>query len=325
MKKILPTRLRRTETLRRLVRETHLSMNDFIYPIFVVEGQGIEEEIPSMKGQYHYSIDRLVLALPRLVELGIQAFLLFGVPEVKAFSVSEHNATKGVVQEAIKVIKTYNKALLVITDVCLCQYKEDGHCCFFNPNGTIDRAKTLASLSTIALSHAQAGADMIAPSDMMDGRIAALRTTLDENGFEHIPIMSYSIKYASAFYGPFREAAHSAPSYGDRKSYQMDPANKKEAQLELQLDFEEGADILMVKPAMPYLDMIAFASESMSVPIAAYQVSGEYVMLRNAVDCGAMDEKAIYESLIAIKRSGAGLIISYFAKDMKALIKRYGD
>lgn len=325
MKKTLPTRLRRTDILRKLVRETHISLNDIIYPIFVVEGQNIEEEIPSMKGQYHYSIDRLQLALPRFIDLGIKAFLLFGVPDVKEFSTSQDCATKGVVQEAIKVIKAYDAGLCVITDVCLCQYKEDGHCCFFDEQGHINRKRTLDSLAAIALSHAQAGADIIAPSDMMDGRIAALRHTLDENGFEHIPIMSYSIKYASSFYGPFREAAHSAPSYGDRKSYQMDPANKKEAQMELQLDLDEGADILMVKPAMPYLDMIKMASDSMPVPIAAYQVSGEFVMLRNAVDTGAMDERAIYESLIAIKRSGAGLIITYFAKEVQQLIKKYGD
>lgn len=325
MKNNLPTRLRRTETIRRMVRETQISMNDIIYPIFVVEGTGIRQEIPSMKGQYHYSIDQLALSLPQLVEAGIQSFLLFGVPEVKNFSESSSCATEGVVQEAIRCIKQYDASLLVITDVCLCQYKEDGHCCFFDDKGQIDRQRTLESLGEIALSHAMAGADMIAPSDMMDGRIRQIRNVLDSNGFEHIPVMSYSIKYASSFYGPFREAAHSAPGYGDRKSYQMDPANKKEAQLELALDMEEGADILMVKPAMPYLDMIKLASDTMSVPIAAYQVSGEYVMLRQAVDSGAMDERAIYESLIAVKRSGAGLIITYFAPEVVSLIQKYGN
>lgn len=321
MSKKLPTRLRRTSTLRRLVRETVLSMNDIIYPVFLVDGNGIKEEIPSMKGQFHYSVDAFIKDLPELMEVGIQGLLLFGVPSAKVDEIQDH----GVVQDGIKAIKAFCPDLLVITDVCLCQYKADGHCCYFDENGTIDRLKTLDSLSTIALSHARAGADIIAPSDMMDGRIGALRNILNTNGFEHIPIMSYSIKYASAFYGPFREAAHSAPSYGDRKSYQMDPANIKESVIELELDVEEGADILMVKPAMPYLDRIAYASEAMTLPIAAYQVSGEYVMLKNAVDMGVIDERGIYESLIAIKRSGAKLIITYFAKELQQLIDKYGN
>lgn len=325
MSKKLPTRLRRTATLRRLIRETYLSMNDIIYPIFLVEGQNIKEEIPSMKGQYHYSVDTLINDLPMFKEVGIQAFLLFGVPSVKEKDLTNELLSEGVVQEGIKAIKAYDSDLFVITDVCLCQYKSDGHCCYFDTQGQIDRMKTLDSLSTIALSHAQAGADMIAPSDMMDGRIAALRNILNTNGFEHIPIMSYSIKYASAFYGPFREAAHSAPSFGDRKSYQMDPANIKESAIELELDIEEGADILMVKPAMAYLDRIAYASENTPLPIAAYQVSGEYVMLKNAVDAGVVDERVIFESLIAIKRSGAKLIITYFAKEIEQLLAKYGN
>lgn len=323
MQALLPTRLRRTSTLRNLVRETTLSMNDAVYPIFVVEGENIETEISAMKGQYHYSVDRLMAALPRFKALGIQALLLFGVPSEKDEDATRVTAENGIIQQAIRGIKAFDANLYVITDICLCQYKSDGHCCFFDDESHIDRKKTLSKLSEIAISHARAGVDMVAPSDMMDGRIGSMRDALNGSGFEHIPIMSYSVKYASAFYGPFREAAHSAPSFGDRRAYQMDPANKKEAQLELQLDWEEGADILMVKPAMPYLDIIKTASDTQQVPIAAYQVSGEYAMLRNAVDQGVVDEGAIYESLLAIKRSGASLIMTYFAKDLKGLIDKY--
>ncbi|MBC7961176.1 MAG: porphobilinogen synthase [Vallitaleaceae bacterium] len=315
--------MRRTHTLRNLVRETTLSMNDVVYPIFVVEGENIEAEIPSMKGQYHYSIDRLEAALPTFKAQGIQALLLFGLPSKKDEAASMAYDSDGIVQKAIRTIKEFDSELYVISDICLCQYKSDGHCCFFNEDGNIQRGKTLETLSKIALSHAKAGVDMVAPSDMMDGRIESLRLDLNNDGFEHLPIMAYSAKYASAFYGPFREAAHSAPTFGDRRAYQMDPANKKEAQLEMQLDLAEGADVLMVKPAMPYLDIIKTASETMVVPIAAYQVSGEYAMLKNAVEAGLMDERAVYESLIGIKRSGATLIMTYFAKELKGLIEKY--
>ncbi|MBC7960937.1 MAG: porphobilinogen synthase [Vallitaleaceae bacterium] len=323
MQNLRPTRMRRTHTLRNLVRETTLSMNDVVYPIFVVEGENIETEIPSMKGQYHYSIDRLEAALPAFKALGIQALLLFGLPSKKDEAASTAYDYEGIVQKAIRTIKAFDSELFVISDICLCQYKSDGHCCFFNEDGNIQREKTLETLSKIALSHAKAGVDMVAPSDMMDGRIESLRLDLNNDGYEHLPIMAYSAKYASAFYGPFREAAHSAPAFGDRRAYQMDPANKKEAQLEMQLDLAEGADVLMVKPAMPYLDIIKTASETMVVPIAAYQVSGEYAMLKNAAEAGLMDERAVYESLIGIKRSGATLIMTYFAKDLKRLIEKY--
>lgn len=318
-----PTRLRRTNVLRKLVRETTLSMSDVVYPIFIVEGENIQVEIPFMKGQYHYSIDRLKAALPEFQALGIQALMLFGLPSEKDHMATSAYAPRGIVQQAILAIKEFDSEIFVISDICLCQYKSDGHCCIFNEQGHIQRKETLEMLSKVATSHAKAGVDMVAPSDMMDGRIQHIRSGLDLEGFEHIPIMSYSVKYASSFYGPFREAAHSAPSFGDRRAYQMDPANKKEAQLELQLDWDEGADLLMVKPAMPYLDIIKTAYDTMSVPIAAYQVSGEYAMLKNAVDGKVVDERAIYESLIAIKRSGATLIMTYFAKELKVLIEKF--
>lgn len=315
-----PTRLRTSNTLRKLVRECSISMDDIIYPLFVVEGTGIREEISSMPEQYHLSVDRLKEEVERLKSKGIQSLLLFGEPACKDEKASQGYAADGIVQKAIKEIKRFYPEMLVITDVCLCQYKSDGHCCFFDKHEHIQQTRTLETLSKIALSHAEAGADMIAPSDMMDGRIASIRQILDENGFDHVAIMSYSAKYASNFYGPFRDAVHSAPAFGDRKSYQMDFGNRKEAIKEMQLDLDEGADILMVKPAGVYLDIIKMGSDQFNVPMAAYQVSGEYTMLYQGVKNGVVNEMAIYESLMAIKRSGANLIITYFAKEVQELL-----
>ncbi len=320
---MLPTRLRKNAGIRNLIRETNLSMEDVIYPLFIVDGSGIRREISSMRGQYHLSLDVLEKEIIALKELGIRYLILFGVPDEKDEMAMPAFSEHGLVQSAIRLIKKVDPAMYVITDVCLCEYKSDGHCCFFEENGEIQRGKTLEILSKAALSHVIAGADMVAPSDMMDGRIGHMRKTLDNSGFESIPIMSYAAKYASSFYGPFREAAHSAPSFGDRKAYQMDPANSREALKEVALDIEEGADIVMVKPAMPYLDILVKAKELSYLPMAAYQVSGEYAMIRNAVDQGLMDERAIFESLISIKRAGADMIITYFAKDLKEMIKTY--
>lgn len=318
---MLPTRLRQNAKIRNLIQETHLSMKDIVYPLFIVEGERIRREISSLKDQYHLSIDELPKEIQKLKKLGIEYILLFGVPNEKDEEAYCGYAEEGVVQQAIRTIKSIDEEMYVITDVCLCEYKTDGHCCFFHPEGRIDRKRTLETLKTVALSHAKAGADMVAPSDMMDGRVEAIRQALDQEGFEHIPIMAYSAKYASSFYGPFREAAGSAPAFGDRKAYQMNPANSREAEKEILLDIEEGADIIMVKPAMPYQDIIYRAKELCQVPIAAYQVSGEYAMLRNAVDMEMLDERAIYESLLGIKRSGADIIITYFAKELQRMIK----
>lgn len=316
-----PTRLRGNKQIRNLVRETTLSMDDIIYPIFVVEGHHIREEIPSMKDQFHLSIDMLKGEIGQLREQGIKNVIVFGVPDEKIEMKAKETKHNPIVENAVKEIKASYDDIYIITDVCLCQYKSDGHCCLFHEDGRINREETLELLGEIAVSHARAGAHMIAPSDMMDGRIAHIRQALDCAGYEHIPIMAYSAKYASSFYGPFREAAHSAPTFGDRKAYQMDPGNGREAHKEMILDLEEGADILMVKPAMPYLDIIRKAKDSFQVPIAAYQVSGEYAMLRHAVDQGMLNEAAIYESLIALKRGGADIIITYFAKEISKFVK----
>jgi len=258
-----------------------------------------------------------------LKELGIRYVILFGVPDEKDSEATPAFVADGLIQEGIRVIKKVDPEMYVITDVCLCEYKSDGHCCFFEENGEIRRAQTLETLSRTALSHAEAGADMVAPSDMMDGRIDHMRETLDRAGYESIPIMAYSAKFASSFYGPFRDAANSAPSFGDRRSYQMDSANSREALKEMVLDIDEGADIVMVKPAMPYLDIIAKGKELSYLPMAAYQVSGEYAMIKNAVDANLMDRRAIFESLISIKRAGADIIITYFAKELQAMLKDY--
>lgn len=298
-------------------------MNDVVYPLFVVEGEGIKREIPSMKGQYHFSLDMLEDEIHELKDLGVRYVILFGVPDEKDAEASPAFVDNGIIQRAVRKIKSIDPEMYVICDVCLCEYKSDGHCCFFEENGDIDRKKTLDTLCKVTVSQARAGADMVAPSDMMDGHIAAMRDALDEAGFESIPIMGYSAKFASTFYGPFRDAANSAPAFGDRRAYQMDPANGVEALKEVELDVEEGADIVMVKPAMPYLDVISQAKELSFLPMAAYQVSGEYAMIRTAVDQGLLDERAIYESLLCIKRAGAKIIITYFAKDLKELIEKY--
>lgn len=320
---MLPTRLRKNAAVRNLIRETQLSMNDVVYPLFIVDGQGVRKEIGSMKDQYHLSLDMLGAETLALKELGIRYVILFGVPDEKDGEATPAFVEDGLVQEAIRVIKKVDPEMYVITDVCLCEYKSDGHCCFFEESGEIRRTQTLETLSRTALSHAEAGADMVAPSDMMDGRIDHMRETLDRAGYESIPIMAYSAKFASSFYGPFRDAANSAPAFGDRRSYQMDSANSREALKEMVLDIDEGADIVMVKPAMPYLDIIAKGKELSYLPMAAYQVSGEYAMIKNAVDADLMDRRAIFESLISIKRAGADIIITYFAKELQAMLKDY--
>ena len=319
--KIRPRRMRSQASIRSMVRETNLSVNDFIYPIFVVEGENVKEEIPSLEGIYHFSVDLLEEEIKEIVDLGIKAVILFGIPNHKDSCGSEAYSEEGIVQKAIRKIKAIAPDLYVITDVCMCQYTDHGHCGILTDKGDVANDITLKYLSQIALSHAQAGADMVAPSDMMDGRIGHMRDTLDEQGFTDTAIMAYSAKYASSFYGPFRQAAHSAPSFGDRKTYQMDMGNTNEALREMALDREEGADILMVKPAMSYLDIISRAKHTFNMPIAAYNVSGEYAMLKLAVKSGLMDEKVIYESLLSIKRAGADLIITYFAKEVAKKIK----
>lgn len=320
---MLPTRLRKNTAVRNLIRETQLSMNDVVYPLFIVDGQGVRKEIGSMKDQYHLSLDMLGPETLALKELGIRYVILFGVPDDKDGEATPAFVVDGLVQEAIRVIKKVDPEMYVITDVCLCEYKSDGHCCFFEENGEIRRSQTLETLSRTALSHAEAGADMVAPSDMMDGRIDHMRETLDRAGYESIPIMAYSAKFASSFYGPFRDAANSAPAFGDRRSYQMDPANSREALKEMVLDIDEGADIVMVKPAMPYLDIIAKGKELSYLPMAAYQVSGEYAMIKAAAQNGWLDENAVMlESLLAFKRAGADGILTYFALDAAKLLKQ---
>lgn len=316
-----PRRLRKNETIRNLIRETKLSVEDFIYPIFVEEGTNIKEEIPSMEGVYRYSVDRVLKEVEEVESLGIKAILLFGIPANKDELGTEGYAEDGIVQKATREIKKVFPQMYVITDVCMCEYTSHGHCGILLENGYVDNDKTLEYLGKIALSHARAGADMIAPSDMMDGRIEYIRNCLDDNGFETVPIMAYSAKYASSFYGPFRDAADSSPAFGDRRSYQMDPANTDEAMREIELDIMEGADIIMVKPALSYLDIIRRAKDNFNMPLAAYNVSGEYSMLKMAVKEGLLDETAILESLLSIKRAGADIIISYFAKDVAKILK----
>jgi porphobilinogen synthase len=309
-------RLRRSEGLRLLVRETRLSPEDFVYPLFVTPGADVREEITSMPGQYHLSVDRLADEARELDSLGINAVMLFGLPETKDEVGSEGYAPDGIVPQAVRALKSASPALVVITDVCLCEYTSHGHCGVVTPAGEVDNDATLPLLARAALSHVEAGADMVAPSDMMDGRVAHIREALDESGYESTPIMAYSAKQASAFYGPFRVAADSAPQFGDRRAYQMDPGNSREALREIEADIEEGADIVMVKPALPNLDIIARAREAFDHPIAAYNVSGEYAMVKAAAAAGYIDEQRVtMETLTAIKRSGAGIIITYHAKD----------
>jgi len=311
-----PRRLRRNENLRRMVRETFLRIDDLIYPMFVQPGKGIKEPISSMPNNYRFSIDELVKEIKDIYKLGIPAIILFGIPEKKDELGTEAYAKDGIIQRAIKAIKDSVPEIIVITDVCLCEYTSHGHCGVIK-NNEVDNDATLELLAKEAVSHAEAGADMVAPSDMMDGRVKAIREALDRSGFSHIPIMSYAVKYASAFYGPFREAAESAPQFGDRRSYQMDPPNAREALREAELDVVEGADIIMVKPALPYLDIIYRVRQAINRPIAAYNVSGEFSMLKAAIANGWLEEKrVILEALTSIKRAGADLILTYFAKEI---------
>lgn len=308
-------RLRQLESFRRMVRETTLSPADFIYPLFVVEGRDRREEIASMPGQFRLSVDLLVKEAAEIKSLGIPAIILFGIPAKKDDRGTSGYDPNGIVQRAIKAVKDQVPGLAVITDVCIDEYTDHGHCGIVK-NGKILNDETLECLRTMARTHAEAGADMVAPSDMMDGRVAAIRAELDQAGFPELPIMAYAAKFSSCFYAPFRDAAFSSPQFGDRQSYQMDPANGREALREIDLDVEEGADIVMVKPAMPYLDIIAQARTRTLLPVAAYQVSGEYSMIKAAGRAGWLDEtRAMMESLLAIKRAGADLILTYFAKD----------
>ena len=315
-----PRRLRRTEAVRRLVRETQLQPANFIYPLFLVPGEGRRKEISSMPGNYQLSIDEAVKECEEAKKLGLGGVLLFGIPEHKDEEASGAYDPKGIVQEGVRAIKRAVPELLVVTDVCNCEYTSHGHCGKI-VDGDVDNDSTLGWLAAAALSHARAGADIVAPSDMMDGRVEAIRTALDQEGFDQTAIMAYAAKYASGFYGPFREAAESAPQFGDRRSYQMDPANAREALKEMQLDYEEGADILMVKPALAYLDIIAAAYQSFDAPIAAYQVSGEFSMILAAARNGWIDkDRVMMETLTSIKRAGASIILTYFAKDAARLL-----
>ena len=308
-------RLRQHESLRRMVRETRVSAVDLIYPMFVMEGKDQRREIASMPGQFRLSIDLLVKEAGEVAGLGIPAIMLFGIPDHKDERGTSGYDPNGIVQRAITTVKDHVPGLLVITDVCIDEYTTHGHCGIVK-DGRILNDETLDCLCAMAKTHAESGADMVAPSDMMDGRVAAIRSALDRAGYPELPIMAYAAKFASCFYAPFRDAAGSAPQFGDRQSYQMDPANRREALREIALDVEEGADIVMVKPALPYLDVIAAARAHTSVPVAAYQVSGEYSMIKAAGKAGWLDEsRAMLESLLAIKRAGADLILTYFAKD----------
>ncbi|MBX5497019.1 MAG: porphobilinogen synthase [Bryobacteraceae bacterium] len=315
-----PRRLRSSEPIRRLVRETQLTPSSFVLPLFVCPGSGVRREIKSMPGQYQMSIDQIVAECAEVRQLGIGGVILFGIPSRKDEEASENYDPNGIVQRAIRAIKAEAPDLVVITDVCNCEYTSHGHCGKI-VNGDVDNDATLEWLAQAALTHAQAGADIVAPSDMMDGRVAAIRRRLDENGFSKVPILSYAAKYASVFYGPFREAAESAPQFGDRRTYQMDPANVLEAMREIELDIEEGADMIMIKPAMPYLDVIRAARERFDTPIAAYQVSGEFSMIHAAARNGWLDlERAMMESLTSIRRAGASIILTYFAKPAARLL-----
>lgn len=306
-------RLRETAAVRALVRETVLNSNDFMLPIFVVEGENVKEEISSLKGIYHYSIDRLPEIIEEVRANGVKGVMFFGLPEAKDECATSAFIENGIVQQAVRKAKEIAPELLVSTDVCMCQYTSHGHCGILEGH-RVDNDKTLEYIAKIALSHAKAGADMVAPSDMMDGRVLAIRNLLDSEGYSHVSIMSYSAKYASAFYGPFRAAANSAPQFGDRKSYQMDPANSREAMREIEQDIEEGADIVMVKPAMAYMDIIRMARDNYNMPIAAYNVSGEYAMVKAAAEMGLIDEKRVaLEMLTGIKRAGADIIITYYS------------
>lgn len=314
-------RIRENKILREMTKETSLEISDFIYPLFVVEGENIKKEIPSMPDCYHFSVDKLEEEIKEIVDLGIRAVILFGIPNKKDDHGSEAYAEDGIIQKAVRKIKKINKDLLVITDVCMCEYTDHGHCGILDHEGHVLNDETVSYIAKIALSHAKAGADIIAPSDMMDFRIKAIRKILDENNFKNIPIMAYSAKYASNFYGPFRDAADSAPSFGDRKSYQMDYHNSNEAMREIALDLEEDADFIIVKPALSFLDIIQRTKDNFNTNIVAYNVSGEYSMVKNAIKKGFVKEEIIYEILISIKRAGAKMIITYHAKEMAKKLK----
>jgi porphobilinogen synthase len=313
-----PRRLRRTAALRAMVRETQLEANDLIWPLFVCSGEGVRREVRSMPGVFNLSIDELVKECEAARRLGVSAVMIFGLPEQKDERGSGAFAEDGITQRAIRALKREVSDLVVLADTCLCEYTSHGHCGVIE-NNDVANDPTLEILAQTAVSQAQAGADVIAPSGMMDGMIAAIRSGLDAAGFTHLPVLSYAVKYASAFYGPFREAADSAPQFGDRRSYQMDPPNVREALREAELDVEQGADLLMVKPALPYLDVIRAVRERFNLPLAAYQVSGEYAQIKAAGQLGWIDEeRVVMESLIAIRRAGADLILTYFAKDVAA-------
>ncbi|MCX7816258.1 MAG: porphobilinogen synthase [Syntrophales bacterium] len=317
-----PRRLRKSENFRRLIRETRLSVDNLIYPLFVVPGKGVRRPVSSMPGVFQMSVDEILKEVKTVKELGIPAVLLFGVPEEKDEHATGAFKKDGIIQRTVREIKNRVAEIIVISDVCLCEYTSHGHCGILNGR-EVDNDATLEVLTETAVSHAQAGADMVAPSAMMDGQVGAIREALDEAGFSSVPIMAYSAKYASSFYGPFREAAESAPKFGDRKSYQMDPANVDEAIREIMLDVEEGADIVMVKPALAYLDVIRRVKEEFDLPLAAYNVSGEYSMIKAAAQMGWLDESLIMmEVLTAIKRAGADIIITYFAKEAAKLLTK---
>jgi len=315
-------RIRGKEVFRNMVRETSLAVNDLIYPMFSAFGKGIRKEISSMPGIYQQSIEHIVAEAQEAYELGVPAVILFGIPETKDAMGSDAYAEHGIIQETIRELKKKVPGLAVITDVCLCEYTDHGHCGVIR-NNDVDNDSTLELLAREALSHAQAGADMVAPSDMMDGRVMAIREALDNNGFTHIPVMSYAVKYASGYYGPFREAAESTPQFGDRRSYQMDPGNRLEAFREAEMDIEEGADIIMVKPGLPYLDIVRELRNEFNLPLAVYNVSGEYSMIKAAASAGWIDEERVtMETMLSFKRAGADLILTYHAKEVARLLHK---
>jgi len=317
-----PRRLRSSENIRKLVRETRLSLDDLVYPLFIREGEGVVEEVPSMPGVFRYSVDTVVDAVKEVRDLGIRAVILFGIPSQKDEVGSDTWNRNGIIQRTLRAIKREVPDIYLITDVCFCEYTSHGHCGVLKGDD-VDNDATLQNLRKQVVSHAENGADMVAPSGMMDGMVLTIRKALDEAGFSHVPIMAYSAKFASAFYGPFRDAAESAPSFGDRRSYQMDPANVREAIKEVLLDVEEGADIVMVKPALSYLDVISKVKEAVHLPVCAYNVSGEYSMVKAAGRLGWLDEERVMaEILLSIKRAGADIIITYFAKEAARLIQR---
>jgi porphobilinogen synthase len=318
-----PRRLRKNELIRRMVRETKLSVDDLIYPLFAAAGKGIRKEVPSMPGVFQLSVENLVKEVKEVRSLGIPSVLLFGIPAKKDPVGSDACSDKGIVQTAVRAIKDAVPGILVITDVCFCEYTDHGHCGILTREGDVDNDATLAILAESALSHARAGADLVAPSDMMDGRVAAIRKALDGEGFAGTPILSYAAKYASGFYGPFRDAAESTPRSGDRRSYQMDPPNAREALREVAQDVREGADIVMVKPALAYLDIVRSVREAFDLPVAAYNVSGEYSLVKAAAKLGWVDgERVMMEILVAIKRAGADLILTYSAKEAARVLSR---